>query len=89
MASRTAFRSESEQQSERSDADTVIVEQVFGIVKRDCPKRSGGTRRGLGVQGKGAIANSHSKMLTLVHSFLSSCGGSRFLRMDSPRISMR
>jgi hypothetical protein len=28
-----AFRSEGEQQSERSDADTVIVEQVFGIVK--------------------------------------------------------
>jgi len=35
------------------------------------------------------IANSHSKMLTLVHSFFSSCGGLRFLRMDSPRISMR
>ena len=29
------------------------------------------------------------KMLTLVHSFFSSCGGLRFLRMDSPRISMR
>src|SRR5271157_499644 len=25
----------------------------------------------------------------LVHSFFSSCGGLRFLRMDSPRISMR
>ncbi len=33
------------------------------------------------------IPNSHSKMLTLVHSFFSSCGGLRFLRMDSPRIS--
>ena len=40
--SRTAFRSEGEQQSERSDADMVIVEQVFGIVKQDCPQRSGG-----------------------------------------------
>ena len=40
--SRTAFRSESEQQSERSEADIVMVEQVFGIVKRDGPKRSGG-----------------------------------------------
>jgi hypothetical protein len=27
--------------------------------------------------------------LALVHSFFSSCGGLRFLRMDSPRISMR
>ena len=35
------------------------------------------------------FANSHSKMLTLVHSFFSSYGGLRFLRMDSPRISMR
>jgi hypothetical protein len=42
VASRTVFRSESEQQPERSDADLVIVEQVFGIVKRDCPKRSRG-----------------------------------------------
>src|SRR5208283_2949985 len=53
---RTAFRSEGEQQSERSDADTVIVAQVFGIVKRDCPKRSGGGSAGIGVQGKGAAA---------------------------------
>jgi len=29
------------------------------------------------------------KILTSVHSFFSSCGGLRFLRMDSPRISMR
>jgi len=29
------------------------------------------------------------KMLTFVHSFFSSCGGLRFFRMDSPRISMR
>jgi hypothetical protein len=35
------------------------------------------------------IAISRSKMLTLVHSFFSSCGGLRFFRMDSPRISMR
>src|ERR1019366_6293504 len=31
----------------------------------------------------------NSPTLTSVHSFFSSCGGLRFLRMDSPRISMR
>jgi hypothetical protein len=51
---RTAFRSEGEQQSERSDADMVIVEEVFGIVKGDCPERSGGRFGGdLGCRGKG------------------------------------
>ena len=29
------------------------------------------------------LAISHSKMLTLVHSFFSSCGGLHFFRMDS------
>jgi hypothetical protein len=52
--SRTAFRSEGEQQSERSDADTVIVKQVFGIVKQDGPKRSGGGSAGLGVRERGS-----------------------------------
>ena len=33
------------------------------------------------------IAISHKKILTLVHSFFSSCGGLCFFRMDSPRIS--
>ncbi len=32
----------------------VIVEEVFGIVKRDCPERSGGRFGGdLGCRGKG------------------------------------
>ena len=52
--SRTAFRSEGEQQSECSDAGMVIVEEVFGIVKGDCPERSGGRFGGdLGCRGKG------------------------------------
>ena len=32
---RTAFRAEGEQSSERSDAGTSIVKQVFGFVKKD------------------------------------------------------
>jgi hypothetical protein len=32
VASRTAFRNEREQQSERSDAGVMIVQEVFGIV---------------------------------------------------------
>jgi hypothetical protein len=32
--SRTAFRREDEQQSERSDAGRMIVQEVFGFVKR-------------------------------------------------------
>jgi hypothetical protein len=52
---RTAFRSQDEQQSERSDAGEMIVQEVFVIVKTDRPKRSGGRAwRGFGVQGKGA-----------------------------------
>jgi hypothetical protein len=35
------------------------------------------------------IAISHKKILTLVQSFFSSCGGLCFFRMDSPRISLR
>ena len=33
VGSRTAFRSEGEQPSERSDAGTTIVQKVFGFVK--------------------------------------------------------
>ena len=39
---RTAFRSEGEQQSERSDAGVMIAQKVFGIVKRKRPERSEG-----------------------------------------------
>ena len=39
-----------------SDAGVLIVEQVFGIVKRDCPEQSGGGSARIGVQGKGAAA---------------------------------
>ncbi len=60
-ASRTAFRSEGEQQSEQSDAGVMIVQEVFGFVKRDGPgevvrSEAEEVRRGLGVQGKGAAA---------------------------------
>ena len=42
---RTAFRAEGEQYSERSDAGTSIVQEVFGFVKENHPERSGGTLR--------------------------------------------
>ena len=49
----------SEQQSEPSDAGVMIVQEVFGFVKRRCPgemvrSEAEEVRRGLGVQGKGA-----------------------------------
>jgi len=39
---RTAFRAEGEQFSERSDAGTSIVQEVFGFVKKNRPERSAG-----------------------------------------------
>ena len=42
--------------SERSDADLVIVEQVCGIVKRDCPEQSEGRSAGVGGAGEGGAA---------------------------------
>ena len=42
---RTAFRAEGEQSSERSDAGSSIVEEVFGFVKKNIPgakRRKGG-----------------------------------------------
>jgi hypothetical protein len=50
---RTAFRAEAEQSSERSDAGTLIVEQVFGFVKENlsgAERRQAGTseERGMG-----------------------------------------
>jgi hypothetical protein len=53
---RTAFRAEGEQSSERSDAGTSIVEQVFGFVKKNlsgAQRRQAGTSEERGV-GKGA-----------------------------------
>ena len=37
-----AFRAEGEQFSERSDAGSSIVQEVFGFVKKNYPERSGG-----------------------------------------------
>jgi hypothetical protein len=49
---RTVFRNEDEQQSERSDAGRMIVEEVFVLVRRkgterNGPERSGGARAGI------------------------------------------
>jgi hypothetical protein len=57
-ASRTAFQSEGEQPSERSDAGVMIVQEVFGFVKRGGPgemvrSEAQEVRRGLGCRGKG------------------------------------
>ena len=48
---------EGEQSSERSDAGTSIVQEVFGFVKKNYPERSGG-RTAIGERGagKGAVA---------------------------------
>ena len=53
---RTAFRAEGEQSSERSDAGTSIVKQVFGFVKKNlsgAQRRQAGTGEEEGA-GKGA-----------------------------------
>ncbi len=42
---RTAFRAEGEQCSERSDAGTSIVQEVFAFVKENYPERSVGRDR--------------------------------------------
>ena len=47
---RTAFRAEGEQVSERSDAGTSIVQEVFGFVKKNL---SGAQRRNNAKQRKG------------------------------------
>jgi hypothetical protein len=69
--SRTAFRSEGEQQSERSDAGMVILESVFGIVKRNCPERSGGRFGGdWGCREKGRTTQGNPSRLRAVLSCL-------------------
>jgi len=55
---RTAFRTEGEQSSERSDASISIVQEVFGFVKRNCPKypkrsEGSGHTRGWGCGARG------------------------------------
>jgi hypothetical protein len=49
-STRTVFQTENEQPSERSDASTPIVQQVFGSVKKNL---SGAQRRQAGTSGKG------------------------------------
>src|SRR5260370_38739285 len=57
--SRTGFRADPEQPSERSDAGLLIVQEVFGLVK-EAEVRSeaeeGGNRQGKGGRGKGQRA---------------------------------
>jgi len=45
VGSRTAFRSEGEHPSERSDAGTTIVQKVFGFVKWERSKEAGSVIR--------------------------------------------
>lgn len=55
---RTAFRAEGEQFSERSDAGTSIVQEVFGFVKKNlsgAQRRKSAASRERGA-GKGAVA---------------------------------
>jgi len=77
------------------------VQEVFALVKRGSgergfPERSGGALGGnLGCRGKGRQPL-YPLLLSVVEtcfyffcSSLSSAGGLRFLRIESPRISMR
>jgi hypothetical protein len=61
--SRTAFRGGAEQPSERSDASSSIVGEVFGFVKKNHPERSGGgallARKGVRGKGRQALAPPH------------------------------
>ena len=94
---RTAFRAEGEQFSERSDAGIPIVPEVFGFVKKNYPERSGGRvpLAEKGVRGKGqqplcpCFRDVEDDVEDRDHSGLGSLSGLRFFRMDSARISMR
>src|SRR5450759_3445347 len=95
--SRTGFRASPEQQSERSDAGFLIVQEVFGLVKEmdvsgGGPERSGGRRLGArkGVRGKGQP--SRSPLGTGQTGGVSRTAHAPppcFLRIESPFISMR
>ena len=95
--SRTGFRAGPEQQSERSDAGFLIVQEVFGLVKEtDVPgggrERSGGRRFGArkGVRGKGQQSRSPlSTGETRRRQPAAYAPPPRFLRIESPLISMR
>ena len=75
----------SEQQSERSDAGMGIVQKVFGIVKEKVFRRE--------AEGKWESRSDFQGRLSRLFHCLTpaeSCRFSpRFLRIDSPRISMR
>ena len=88
---RTAFRAEGEQFSERSDAGSSIVQEVFGFVKENL---SGAQRRQAAAGGeRGAGKGAAALVPASAHRDpgerqLDGCGP-RFLRIESPRISMR
>ena len=95
--SRTGFRAGPEQQSERSDAGFLIVQEVFGLVKETGrsgggPERSGGRRLGArkGVRGKGQQSRSPlGTGETRRRQPTAYAPPPRFLRIESPFISMR
>src|SRR5579872_1355513 len=94
--SRTVFRNEGEQQSERSDAGVVIVKESVrnGQARTSGAKRRSSWSRDWGCRGKGQPplcpcsinieATTHA-----AHSSFSSEGALGFFLMESPRISMR
>ena len=88
---RTAFRAEGEQFSERSDAGISIVQEVFGFVKKNL---SGAQRRKRqaaekGVRGKGRQPFSLPSTAETPASVQLGGSALRFLRIESPRISRR
>jgi len=95
-ARRTRFRAEVEQQSERSDAGVLIVEQVLGFVKKPrtrlpSPERSGGRMapagKGFGERGAASFPVQH--VATPAELYPAGSAPPRFFRIDSPRISSR
>jgi hypothetical protein len=87
---RTAFPAEGEQLSERSDAGISIVQEVFAFVKENYPERSGGRvpLAEKGARGKGRSPCPRLGAQSPGERQLDGCVP-RFLRMESPRISMR
>src|SRR5271166_2232936 len=70
-----------------------VLFELWGIVSHSPHLRAVGKTQTEGIVCTSPVVRQvygyPKKMLTLVHSFFSSCGGLRFLRMDSTRMSTR